>query len=72
MNQSKNSRLLTWFFSSDFLRDATNWTSFFQSTKEPTDATTKTATKIANPSIQAVKIVIKFSRGRSALRNALD
>jgi len=45
MNQSKNSGLLTWFFSSDFLRDATNWTSFFQSTKEPTDATTKTATK---------------------------
>jgi hypothetical protein len=41
------------FFSSDLALEMTNCTSFFQSTKEPTPATSATATAIAAPSIQA-------------------
>jgi hypothetical protein len=44
---------LTMFFSSDLALEMTNWTSFFQSTNEPTLATSATATAIAAPSIQA-------------------
>ena len=52
--------ILTIFFSSDLAREMTNWTSFFQSTKEPTVATHMTAIRIAKPSIHAIIIVSKL------------